>query len=349
MLGNRLIELIYAEKYSADKRYFEDKIAECFIDKVRAGIDIPNYPQFRDMNEMFLDAFEGIKKTDDGYIITESTSIDSKRLQIPEIKVLEEKTREIYEKINAPLRIKLCATGPYTLSSPFIRKDSNIFSKLGEVISQIIEANIFDNKYGKIELVTLDEPVFGLFDDPLLDYGSSGREGLLKAWELIFRTIKLKNIKTCIHLHGSTNDLFWQINSLDIIESHVKDPLYSDKNTKQRLEKEDKFLKASIGITNFDSLINNHLRNNIEIKDETSLNQRTAELWTDIQRGKIDPTIFLEKEETMMRRLKEIIKRFGEERVLYAGPECGLKSYPTYECAIEYLKRIANAVRGSIS
>ena len=48
--------------------------------------------------------------------------------------------------------------------------------------------------------------------------------------------------------------------------------------------------------------------------------------------------------EAMKKRVTDVVERFGEERILYAGPECGLKGYPTYNNALECLKRISAAV-----
>jgi len=43
--------------------------------------------------------------------------------------------------------------------------------------------------------------------------------------------------------------------------------------------------------------------------------------------------------------LVEMVGRFGIERVPYAGPECGLRGFPTYECALECLRRVSSAAR----
>ena len=341
-LIDTLLEFLYVDKYSLDKKYFEEKIIECLLDKIRAGVNIPNYPQFRDMNAMFLSLVNEVKETKEGYMITGPLSIDPKKRKIPEVDAIERNTREISNKFNNPLAIKICVTGPYTLSSLFNIKEYNIFSELAKIVTQIVEANLFNHKFGRVEFVTIDEPVFGLIDDPLLDYGSSRREELLKAWESIFHAIKTKNAKTCIHLHGTSNELFWQIKSLNIIESHVEDSLYSDKMTKEIIEREDKFLKASISKTDFDSLIRDHLVSKFKITDEAVLNQRIADTWTDMQKGKINPIIFLEDADVIEGRLRRIIKKFGEERVPYAGPECGLKSFPTYDSAIECLRRVSS-------
>jgi methionine synthase II (cobalamin-independent) len=54
---------------------------------------------------------------------------------------------------------------------------------------------------------------------------------------------------------------------------------------------------------------------------------------------------FMESVEIMTKRLKKIVDRFDENRVLYAGPECGFQSFPTYATALECLRRTALAVK----
>ena len=77
---------------------------------------------------------------------------------------------------------------------------------------------------------------------------------------------------------------------------------------------------------------------------ETDINEKIADAWTAIKKEKVDPDVFLETPETMKKRVTDVVERFGEERILYAGPECGLKGYPTYKNALECLKRISTAV-----
>ena len=45
---------------SESAKYFEKKVTESLLDKFEAGIDVPHYPQFRDMNEMFLEMIDGL-------------------------------------------------------------------------------------------------------------------------------------------------------------------------------------------------------------------------------------------------------------------------------------------------
>ena len=327
-------------------KFFEKMVVEGFLDKVGVGIDVPNYPQFRDMSEMFLAMVDGVERVKGGYLETKILSVKADRSHIPEVIVIEKNSHMIYEKKGGPFEVKVCVTGPYTLSSLFLHRDNEIFSRLGNTISQIVENNVFSEKRGKVGLIALDEPVFGLQDDPLIDFGSKGRENLRKAWESVFHKAKSKNAQTLLHLHNTADELFWDIKSLDVIDSHVDDPIYQMKKTKEGLESTDKFLKASISVADFDTLIKKRIITTSRQKmTELAINERIAEAWTGITSRKTDPEIFLEKLDIMKKRLVEIVDRFGIERVLYAGPECGLKGVPTYKYALECLRRVSSAVK----
>lgn len=327
-------------------RYFEKKVTEALLDKIETSIDVPHYPQFRDMNQMFLEMIDGVEKTKGGYMETGILSLKAGKSRIPEISAIKKASPEIYKKTGEPFELRICVTGPYTLSSLFVYRDSEIFTRLGGVISQIIENNVFSGKYGGVVLVAVDEPTFGLLDDSLIDYGSEGRENLRKAWESIFQKASSKGVQTCLHLHNTADKLFWEIKSLNVIESHVNDSLYYTKRTRELLESTDKFLKASICITDFDKLIRNRVvADSKQELNELSVNERIAKAWKDITCGKLDSKIFLEDQKTMKKRLINTIEKFGAERVPYAGPECGLKSFPTYESALECLRRVSKTVK----
>ena len=328
-------------------KYFEETVVTSFIDKIEAGIGIPNYPQFRDMNKMFFEMIDGVKRVKTGYMQTNVLSVKTEKSYVPEVMAIKENSQEIYERIGKLYEARICVTGPYTLSSLLTYQTGETFICLGNLISQIIENNIFSEKYGKVSLVTVDEPTFGLLDDSLIGYDSDGREHLRKAWESILQKAVSKGVQTCLHLHSTADKLFWEIEPLNIVECHVDDPLYKMKETKEHLDSTDKFLKASICITNFDKLIKENVISACQQKlDEFSVNQRVAEIWKGILNKKLKPEVFVEDAKLMRKRLIKIVNQFGVERVPYAGPECGLKGFPTYECALECLKRVSTTVVG---
>ena len=338
--------LLYERSGNDSTEFFERKTVDSLLDKMRAGIDVPNFPQYRDMNQMFLEMIEGIEKINGGYIETAPLTVKDGKSLIPEVLAVKNHSKEISKKLGRPFKLRVCITGPCTLSSLFAYRDKGTFTRLANVLSKIVEHNIFKNKHGDVSLIALEEPVFGLIDDPLLDRGSEARENLLKAWESIFQKASSKNVTTSLHLHNTSDELFWEAKALSVIESHVNDYLYQAKRTKELLESRDKFLKASVATTDFDQLIREGVVASSQQKlSETAINEKIAEAWKSITDRKLEPTTFLENVDLMRNRLVKIVERFGENRVLYSGPECGLKGFPTYECALECLRRVSKATK----
>lgn len=321
--------------YSAE--FFKQTIVNAFLDKLKAGISVPAFPQFRDMNEMFLSTFEGLEKVKGGYAEKAVLTLKPGRSRLPEVLAIEKNAETIGAQTGGPFQLRLCVTGPYTLASFFPYRTSRTYKQLGQVLSEIVESNIFALKQGKVAMVAVDEPLFGMVDDPLIDRGTQGRENLLAAWEIMMSKARNKNVETCIHLHCTSDDLFWAVESLRVVESHVGDPLYETRNTKDFLEKEDKLLKASITITDFDQLIRGKL--GLKVSGDA-----VAETWKNVSKGTLNPEAFLEDVNVMKERLVRITERFGAERVALVGPECGLRGFPTYSSAIECLRRVSRAV-----
>lgn len=315
-----------------------------FHDKINIGLDIPNYPQIRDMTHMFFNAIEGIQKRHQGYVFTDFPHVNPIYREIPEVTIIHRYAELLGDTLTRPIRLKICVTGPYTLSTLFARQDETLITVLGDLVQEIIEANVYSTHDCQVEMVTLDEPVFGFIDDPLLDYGSFGQEALIAAWHRIFQTAKSRNIQTSLHLHNTSNTLFWHVSSLNIIESHVDDPLYTSPLTSTLLNQTDKFLKASIAVTNFDTLLHRHFHNQPSVPED-AYPSRIAATWHKLMSGQESPTAYLEPIATMRHRLRSIIDRFSVQRVPYAGPECGLKSFPTYTAAIECLERTIKATK----
>jgi 5-methyltetrahydropteroyltriglutamate--homocysteine methyltransferase len=327
-------------------KYFERKVLQAFLDKIGTGIQVPNFPQFRDMSEMFLSMMDGLEKVKGGYIETGAISLKAGEGDIMEVLAIKRNMEEISGIVGHTLALRICVTGPYTLSTFFPYKTDEIFPKLSNALSKIVEKNVFKEKHAEVVLFSLDEPIFGLVDDPMVDIGAKGRENLRKAWENIFHQAKAKNAQTCLHLHSTSNELFWETKHLDIIESHVEDPIYKLETVRKRLETEDKFLKASICTSDFDQLIKEKITAQTKNKlSQATLNEKISEAWKTIQRGNVDPKIFLEDIEAMKKRLSTIVERFTPERIPYVGPECGLRGFPTYDSALECLRRVAKTVK----
>ena len=320
---------------------FEREVVEGFVDKVNAGIDVPNFPQFRDMNEMYFELIRGIEKGPDGYMALESPSAKP-NTAVPEVEAIRKNASKIRDLTGLDrVRLKVCVTGPYTLASFFPAKNARLFQDLGTALADIVSQSLFDSRNGEVALVCIDEPVLGFLNDPLLDYGSDARETLIKAWDEICRAAVSKGAETSMHLHDTSDDIFWAVDNLQLAESHVGDPLYTLASTKRRLEKTGKRLKASIAMTLFDDLIEARLKAE-GVTGE--IQQKVGDVWTEIRHEKVDPTIFVEEAGLMAKRLDAIVEEFGPENVPYAGPECGMGGWPAYEYAMEGLRRVSEAV-----
>ncbi|MFQ6053156.1 MAG: hypothetical protein ACE5OO_02855, partial [Candidatus Bathyarchaeia archaeon] len=290
--------------------------------------------------EMFFELSRDIEKTETGYVAHGAPSAKP-GASIPEVDALRRNASRIRDLTEVDrVRVKVCVTGPYTLASFFQSRNAKLFEDLGRAVAEVASRSMFEGRNAEVSLLCIDEPVVGFLNDPLLDYGSDGRDSLRRAWDGICRAATARGIETSIHLHDTSDDLFWEVEHFNVVETHVDDPLYASDATKGRLEETDKRLKASVCITLFDRLIANKLRRE---GAADGLQQRVAETWTGINRGLVDPHIFLEDSKLLYRRLRKVIDRFGPERVPYAGPECGLRSFPTYDCAMECLRRISEA------
>ncbi len=324
---------------SPEAETFEKVLLGALVDKLRAGVDIPNYPQFRDMNQMFLKLLRGHIKEGDVYI---SHGITARpRASIPEVEVIKGNLSLILDEAEIDhLRIKLCVTGPYTLSLHFRRRDGRLMEELASALSRIVEASIFKVRKGETALMAVDEPTFGLIDDPLLDRGSEARESLLKSWENLFSAASSRGLETIIHLHDTSDPLYLEVEHLDIVESHVDDPLYNDDEIISSVLKAGKRVKASISRSDFDALIAQGL-GIPPGSDEAPY--RIGAVWSEVKRGRLEAERFLEEVELMRRRLRIIVERFGAENVPYAGPECGLRGFPDYPSALETLRRVSEA------
>ena len=325
-------------------QYFEKTVTRVFIDKAKAGIDIPNYPQFRDVYQMFLDPIEGAEKVKGQYTQTSILSMRKEKTIIPEVTALKKNSKRIGEAIGVPFNIRVCVGGPHILSSFFTYRSSELFSQLSDITSQMVENNIFTEKHASVSLVSVEEPLIGILDDPLISYGSEGREKLIKSWESILNKAKAKGVQTILHLHNTSDEIFWQIKSLDVIEAPVDNSIYQMKRTKQLLDSTDKVLMASLCTNDFDKLIQQKLHETQEQVSALTIGEQTAETWKSIKSGRVKPETFLESIDIMKGRLINIVERFGAERVPYAAPECGLRGFPTYECAVECLRRVSEAV-----
>jgi len=308
-------------------KLFEKVVLKSLEDKVKAGVEAPNYPQLRDMNEMFMRQVSGVRRARGGYEVEGRLRALSPK--VPELEVLRRNLSVLRELGVSELRA--CVTGPYTLSTLFKTRTPDLIAQLGEVVTKFTEASVFNLRGARVTLVFVDEPVLGFLDDPLLDPESVGREALLKAWEQVCHKASSLGAEAGFHLHTTANPLFWEVEHLKIIQSHVGDPIYERKEPK--LEEHDKLIAASVCRTDLDALI-----------AEKVGEGRLGEVWASIRSGGSSGVEYLEGLELMARRARRALELYGS-RVACSCPECGLGSFPSYSLALECLRRASEAAK----
>lgn len=321
--------------YRANPDVFEKAVVEGFIGKLKAGIQVPTYPQYRDMNEMFLEMIDGVSKAKGGYTVLKP--LEPREHVIPEVKILADSIGGIEDEIGGVPSIRICVTSPYTLSYSFtgISDKLWLWEALGDVLSEIAGETVKAAAVFSSVMVSLDEPVLGMVDDPLLDVGDEGVQVLAGVIDKILHRCKVAGAETCIHLHSTSGSVIWKLRNLDIVESHVEDPLYRSGELVERVTRSNLRVKAAVCRTNYDRLLESKL-------GEYGLTVDVA--WRKIKDGSLDPALFLEDVRLMSERLKKIVRAYGG-RVKYAGPECGLRSFPSYGVALKYLSMVSQAVK----
>ncbi len=326
----------------ADRDYFEETILAYFIGKLEAGLDVATYPQLRDMCKMFLEAIDGLAKVDGRYAAIDH--LKPRLKGIPEVDAITRHAKEVYDATGRIYSMRVCITGPYTLSTLLLRPDEGQILELAEALTTIAEGSLQGTRYGGVEVLVVEEPILGVVDDARLDYRGGWYETLLEAWDRILYPASCRGILCGIHLHSTSNNIFWSIDRLNIIELGAEDPLFASEKTPNLLRVHDKALKASICVTDVDRLAAKAAQS-IEPYSRLPGQEGLGRLWADITRGRADPAVLLEDRETISKRLSSIVERIGRENLPYAGPECGLKGFITLENALTLLKRCSEVVK----
>ena len=129
-----------------ESKEYEEMVQRAFLMKAKY-LDCPNYPQFRDMIEMFMEPIKTYQE--DAYLIERSKAV------IPEL--------EYVQKMDVD-SVRICITGPFEL----------YYREFGGVIYDDILLNLAESvrrfaenacKFENVRCVSIDEPSLGLAPD----------------------------------------------------------------------------------------------------------------------------------------------------------------------------------------
>jgi 5-methyltetrahydropteroyltriglutamate--homocysteine methyltransferase len=268
-------------------------------------VECPNYPQFRDMIEMFIEPIKNPELQDDAYLISKKHAL------IPEL--------EFLEKIKVE-NLRVCITGAFEL----------YYREFGGVIYEDLLMNLAESvarfasnacRYENVRCISIDEPSLGIAPDLQPD-----DETIQKVFELIDVKTDLQ-----IHLH---EPLFYEKlleTKIDIIGVEcAKDPKNMDFIDGEVVESGGKRLRIGVARSDIDGIIS-------EFNSKHGVNAWSSD---ELIFKAIDE---IESPETIFDRIGRAYEKFGE-MVAYVGPDCGLFSFPSQEHALKLLENTKKAL-----
>jgi len=295
--------------------YYIHPLLQSFQLKYNAGVEIINYPQHVNMYTQFL---KPIKEYE-----IEPNLIDPQKALITEMLVLKHFAKELHERTQNVLRVKVCITGPielYIKTSGFTIY-SDLALNFSKSINSFLKNGILNNKYMKTEIVSIDEPslgyieLFGISDDDLIQIYDKSVE-------------QLPTINQ-IHLHSLNRaDLALNSKNIDVLTCEYA----SDNNNeipKKDLDVHDKYIRVGITRTNIDSIMAEALDAGIP-HEQLKTFEGAMSL--------IDP------KDSIRKNLLHALKHYGD-RLKYVGPDCGLSGWPYPQVAHELLHRTYEVIQ----
>jgi len=292
---------------------FYQIIIGSFKKKINAGLDVVTYPQHYDIYGQFVDIIH--KAMDKGSYV-----VDEKQAVIPEVYVIEQESKRLYEEFGRKVSLRVCVTGPIELYLKEIGTAlyKDVLLMFAETVRRFAKNSVLNSKYLKTEVISLDEPSFGFQDV------SADRDTLLDVLE---KTFNFNGAVKQIHLHSASRIAeILNVKNFDVLSfEYAASPRNIESVSRSMLEKTDKQIRVGISRTDIDSII--------------------AELYDKgIKKPKCEQLV--ESEEVIRKRFLISKKKYGD-RMTFTGPDCGLGGWPAQDLAQMLLTRTVNAVKSA--
>ena len=298
-------------------------INDSFQQKIDAGVEVPNYPQCQDVF-MFLKVIRDPDCCDNPF------EVKLECARIEELEAIEKVAKTYKEQFGETLKVRICVTGPTEL---YLREFggtqyADIYSLFAKSVNKFVRNSMKSAKNFKIATVSIDEPSIGLNPEIAFD-----ENDIISAFTDASKSGSKWGADVEIHLHSPLYyNLACETPTINVIgvESASK-PSYLELIDKKVLESTDSFLRLGIVRTDIFTLAG-------------ILNERhCTNVWKDQQ---YLPEIITELETPAIitKRLKLAYRRFGN-LIKYAGPDCGLGSWPNQRIAFFLLSNAAQGIR----
>jgi len=291
--------------------------------KIKSGVQIPTYPQVRDMTEQFLRPMKDdnccsgpfdLKEEFAGTVETDAVEIYCKRF-----------LEEFGEKPN----IRMCVTGPTEL---FLKEFggasySDIYQLFAKNVNLFVQKAMKKAKNYNIAVVSIDEPSIGINPDLSLP-----PDEIISALTTAGSAAFKGGADVQIHIHSPLYyELACETPTINVIGMEsAATPSYADMIDKGVLESYDTFVRAGISRTDIFNLAG-------------TLNEKYGcNVWEKPEILK-EITTQMETPDVIEKRLHKLYAVF-KDRIKYAGPDCGLGSWPSQALASDLLKNTGAAV-----
>lgn len=288
---------------------FEDWALEVYKDlmelKIEAGVQVPCYPQVRDMNDQFLKILNSSDLVEEPYLVRKDMA------RLPELQAFEKLDMDLPE-------IKICITGPLELSiSEFGgRIYDDVILNIARSLNRFIR-NAEKLKKVEIGVVSVDEPSLGT--NPNLEFDT---ETLIEAWNIVGDTEK----KVQAHLHSPHPlETVCKSRGVDLVDIGVaSEPEYVNSLEPEVLDIYEKGLRIGITRTDILSL-------SAEFNEKHGVNVWSDEsYWNDF----VDQ---VEPPSKILKRIEDVYDNLGKF-IEFLGPDCGLGGAGRLELAERILR-----------
>ncbi len=306
----------------ADKRY--DDVSEVVCDamrqKIAAGVEIPAYPQFQDMNQQFLGIINDPSSAEAPFLVKEDCA------DIIELQLLEPVAKEYFEENGARLRVRVCITGAIELYLKQFggTEYSDILELFARSVDRFVKRALDMKSSFDVALISIDEPSIGINPDIMFD-----NDEIVRALDL---SAKSASVDTQIHLHSPLHyNLACESDSINVVGvESAANPDYLELVEKADLEQYDTFLRVGVSRTDIFSMT-------AELNERYQIN-----VWKETSR--LDEIVTsMETSYVVAKRLKRAYERFGDT-IRYAGPDCGLGSWQYPELAQKLLANTSSGI-----
>ncbi len=285
-----------------------DLVRDTLDQKISAGVEVPTYPQFRDMIRMFLDPIEDPDLSESPYLIK------NEKAEILELRALRPGER-----------VRVCITGPVELylSAFGATAYSDILFSLATSVARFLENA---KEAGVMAVASLDEPSLGISSSIVF-----GEDEILQALEIA--SSPCRGMDCEVHLHSPLYaEPCARVPGISIVGvESAAHPDYLRLIDRKLLEETETYLRAGIARTDILAMA-------------ARRNERLGtNLWDDPSRLEKE-IIEMESVPVIKKRLEHAHLEFGD-RLRAVGPDCGLGSWPSQALACRLLGNCAEAVR----